>query len=129
MGVVDQYGRDRALELMTGAIDPDFREPFLARFTVQSMRDLGYTVTEFEDFNGDGRIDLADRAIVMANQGMTGLEIDSMRFGDADRDRDVDMVDFGLWQIATPEPGSGALAAIATSAFALLRRRRTWRAS
>lgn len=30
VGVTDQYGRDRALELMSGAIDPDYREPFLS---------------------------------------------------------------------------------------------------
>ena len=41
VGVVDQYGRDRGLELMSGAIDPDYGEPFLSRFTVESMRDLG----------------------------------------------------------------------------------------
>ena len=51
VGVVDQYGRDRGLELMSGAIDPDYGEPFLSRFTVESMRDLGYTVAAFEDFN------------------------------------------------------------------------------
>src|SRR5215213_6687097 len=48
VGVTDQYGRDRALELMTGAIDPDYLEPFVSRFTVESMRDLGYTVAKFE---------------------------------------------------------------------------------
>ena len=31
--VVDPLGRDRALELMTGAIDPDYGEPFLKAFT------------------------------------------------------------------------------------------------
>jgi hypothetical protein len=115
VGVLDRWGRDRGLELMTGAIDPDFREPYIARFTVQSMRDLGYAVTEFEDFNGDGMINVADRAIVLANQGLTALQIDSMRFGDADRDRDVDMADFEMWQAAmgVPEPGGAALAAAA----------------
>jgi hypothetical protein len=89
------------------------------------MRDLGYTVTEFEDFNGDGAINLTDRAIVLANQGMTGLQIDSMRFGDADRDRDVDMVDYYLWQAAAaPEPGSRALALVASVAVCITRRRR-----
>jgi len=43
-GVTDRFGRDRGLELMTGAIDPDYGEPFLSRTTIQSMRDLGYTV-------------------------------------------------------------------------------------
>jgi hypothetical protein len=125
VGVVDKYGRDRGLELMTGAIDPDFREPFVSRFTIQSMRDMGYTVTEFEDFNGDGQINLADRAIVTANQGMTGLQVDSMRFGDANRDRIVDMADFRLWQVAAgvPEPGSAAMALLATAYAASWRRR------
>jgi hypothetical protein len=124
VGVVDAYGRDRALELMTGAIDPDFLEPFIARFTVQSMRDLGYAVTEFEDFNGDGLIDAADRDILQANMGMTGLAIDSIRFGDANRDRRVDTEDLRLWQLAAgvPEPASGALVTVA--ALAALRVRR-----
>lgn len=43
-GLLDAMGRDLAFELLTGAIDPDFGEPFLSNFTVQSMRDLGYTV-------------------------------------------------------------------------------------
>jgi len=43
-GIKDQLGRDLGLELMTGAIDPDYGEPFLSRTTVHSMRDLGYTV-------------------------------------------------------------------------------------
>jgi hypothetical protein len=122
VGVVDQFGRDRGLELMTGAIDPDFLEPFVSRFTIQSMRDMGYTVTEFEDFNGDGLINIFDRSIVLANQGMTGLQIDSMRFGDANRDRKVDMADFTLWQTAAPEPGSGALAGVVWVALGAWRR-------
>lgn len=115
VGVTDQYGRDRGLELMTGAIDPDYGEPFLSRFTVQSMRDLGYAVTEFEDFNGDGVVDLLDRDILMANMGATGLEIDSFTFGDANRDRVVDAADLALWRAAAgvPEPGSLALAGMA----------------
>lgn len=44
IGIVDAMGRDLGLELMTGAIDPDFGEPFLSNTTIQSMRDLGYTV-------------------------------------------------------------------------------------
>jgi hypothetical protein len=60
VGVVDQDGHDRGLERMTGAIDPDYGEPFLSRFTVESMRDLGYTVARFEDFDGDGAVDLRD---------------------------------------------------------------------
>ena len=122
VGVVDQYGRDRGLELMTGAIDPDYGEPFLSRFTVQSMRDLGYTVAEFEDFNGDGVVDLADRAILMANMGATGLEVDSIAFGDANRDRVVDAADLALWQAAAgvPEPSAWVLA---LGAAAFVRRR------
>ncbi len=44
LGIVDQFGRDFSLELMTGAIDPDYGEPFLSNTTVQSLRDLGFTV-------------------------------------------------------------------------------------
>jgi hypothetical protein len=44
LGIVDGHGRDLALELMTGAIDPDYGEPFLSRTTVQSLRDLGFVV-------------------------------------------------------------------------------------
>lgn len=121
VGVVDQYGRDRGLEMMTGAIDPDYLEPFISRTTVQSMRDLGYTVAEFEDFNGDGSVTLADLTILQTNFNSTGLQIDSMAFGDADRDRDVDGFDLLLWQRAfvadggawpVPEPGAAVLAAI-----------------
>ncbi len=43
-GITDSQGRDLGLELMTGAIDPDFGEPFLSNTTVQSLRDLGFTV-------------------------------------------------------------------------------------
>ena len=43
-GITDSQGRDLGLELMTGAIDPDHGEPFLSNMTVQSLRDLGYTV-------------------------------------------------------------------------------------
>jgi hypothetical protein len=118
VGVTDQYGRDRGLELMTGAIDPDYGEPFISRFTVQSMRDMGYTVAEFEDFNGDGLVNAADLSILQTNFGATGLEIDSMAFGDANRDRVVDGADFLLWQRAfvagggalnVPEPGTALL--------------------
>jgi hypothetical protein len=44
LGITDQFGRDLALEVMTGAIDPDYSEPFLSRMTVRSLRDLGFTV-------------------------------------------------------------------------------------
>jgi hypothetical protein len=136
VGVVDQYGRDRGLELMTGAIDPDFREPYIARFTVQSMRDLGYKVTEFEDFNGDGAVNVADLAVLQANFGAMGLQIDSMAFGDADRDRDVDGHDLLLWQerlgqlagtTVTPEPSAATLALLAMlgSAAQISRHRRS----
>ena len=93
---------------MTGAIDPDHGEPFISRFSVQSMRDLGYTVAEFEDLNGDGMIDLLDRDILLANMGATGLEIDSIAFGDANRDRIVDATDLALWRTAAgvPEPAT-----------------------
>jgi PEP-CTERM motif len=44
LGITDAQGRDFALELMTGAIDPDYGEPFLSNTTVQSLRDLGFAV-------------------------------------------------------------------------------------
>jgi hypothetical protein len=44
LGITDAQGRDLALELMTGAIDPDYGEPFLSDTTVQSLRDLGFAV-------------------------------------------------------------------------------------
>jgi hypothetical protein len=44
LGITDPAGRDLGLELMTAAIDPDYGEPFLSNTTVQSLRDLGYTV-------------------------------------------------------------------------------------
>ena len=124
VGVVDQYGRDRGLELMTGAIDPDYGEPFLSRFTVESMRDMGYTVAKFEDFNGDGAVDLLDRDILLANMGATGLEIDSIAFGDANRDRMITAADLALWQTAAgvPEPGTLSLALCAMLGLGLRRR-------
>jgi hypothetical protein len=44
LGITDAQGRDLALELMTGAIDPDYGEPFMSRTTLQSLRDLGFQV-------------------------------------------------------------------------------------
>lgn len=115
VGVTDPYGRDRGLELMTGAIDPDFGEPFVSRFGVESMRDLGYTVAAFEDFNRDGLVNLLDRAVLLANFDATGLEVDSIAFGDANRDRAVNLADLNLWRTAVgiPEPAASLLAALA----------------
>ena len=123
-GVVDPWGRDRAFELMTGAIDPDHIEPFVSRTTVQSMRDLGYLVNEFEDVNGDGVIDHLDRDVILANMGAMGLQVDSMRFGDVNRDRTVDHIDLALWRAAAgvPEPGTTILALLAATGL-LVRRK------
>lgn len=44
VGILDPLGRDLGLEVLTGAIDPDYGEPFLSRMTVQSLRDIGFTV-------------------------------------------------------------------------------------
>ena len=122
VGVTDRFGRDRGLELMTGAIDPDYGEPFLSRYTVESLRDLGYAVTSIEDINGDGGVDLADLAVVSANIGMTGLQTDSMRFGDVNGDRMVDAADFALVRAVIPEPSTLALAAVVALACCFRRR-------
>jgi hypothetical protein len=44
VGITDSLGRDLALELMTGALDPDYGQPFLSLTTIQSLRDLGFAV-------------------------------------------------------------------------------------
>lgn len=44
LGITDQFGRDKALELMSGALDPDYGEPFLSLTTIQSLRDIGFAV-------------------------------------------------------------------------------------
>jgi hypothetical protein len=43
-GITDHLGRDFGMELLSGALDPDYGQPFLSRTTVQSLRDLGYRV-------------------------------------------------------------------------------------
>jgi hypothetical protein len=123
VGITDPFGRDQALELMTGAIDPDYGEPFLSRTTVESMRDLGFTVTSFYDFNGDGLVNQADYDILTSNMGATGLQIDSIAFGDVNRDRRVDATDQQLWLAAVPEPTMAAIA-MAGLVGCLSRRRR-----
>ncbi len=61
VGVTDLLGRDRALELMTGALDPDYGEPFLSSTTIASMRDMGYrTIPE-------------PSAILLALMGVLGM--------------------------------------------------------
>lgn len=124
IGIVDPYGRDLGLDLLTGAVDPDYGEPFLSRTTVEAMRDLGYRVAAFEDFNGDGVVDGSDRDILNANLGATGLGIDSIRFGDANRDRKIDSADYLLWEsAAVPEPFAGLvmLTGMAIMAWSRLR--------
>jgi len=106
--IVDASGRDLALELMTGALDPDYGEPFLSRTTVSSLVDLGYAVTTFEDFNGDGAVNGSDLMPWSSAFGSTDLQIDSLRFGDANRDRVVDGVDFLQWQQAVVKSGQPA---------------------
>jgi len=44
IGIVDSMGRDLGLELMSGALDPDYGEPFVSQTTIYSLRDLGFTV-------------------------------------------------------------------------------------
>jgi hypothetical protein len=43
-GITDALGRDFGMELLSGALDADYGQPFLSRTSVQSLRDLGYTV-------------------------------------------------------------------------------------
>jgi hypothetical protein len=43
-GITDAQGRDFAMDLLSGALDPDFGQPFLSYTTLQSLRDLGFTV-------------------------------------------------------------------------------------
>ncbi len=43
-GITDSHGRDLGMELLTGALDADYGKPFLSRTTIQSLRDLGFTV-------------------------------------------------------------------------------------
>jgi hypothetical protein len=43
-GITDNQGRDLASELITGALDPDYGQPFLSKMTIQSLRDLGFVV-------------------------------------------------------------------------------------
>ncbi|MEO2049031.1 MAG: hypothetical protein ABGX16_20935 [Pirellulales bacterium] len=116
VGVTDSLGRDRGLELMTGAIDPDFSEPFISLTTIESMRDMGFTVTVPEDFNGDSQVDDIDLGIWQSGFGSSGLQIDSIIYGDSQRDRDIDGADFLTWQrnlsfsngatVTVPEPAS-----------------------
>ena len=96
------------------------------------MRDMGYTVTSPEDFNGDATVDGDDLDIWQSHFGATGLEIDSFTFGDAWRDRNVDGADFLNWQRnvsdaamgqAVPEPSPDALAAVAVLLIVALGRR------
>lgn len=114
VGITDPQGRDLALELMTGAIDPDYGEPFVSLTTIASMRDMGFTVTVPEDFDGDDQVEGNDLAIWHTGFGSTGLQIDSITYGDSQRDRDVDGADFLAWQqtaaIAVPEPAACILA-------------------
>ena len=108
--IVDARRRDLALELMTGAMDPDYGEPFLSRTTVESMVDLGYAVAPFEDFSGDGGVESSDLATWSASFGSTDLQIDSLRYGDANRDRVVDGADLLQWQRAVVRDGQSTSA-------------------
>lgn len=43
-GITDAQGRDSGMDLLSGALDPDYGQPFLSHTTLQSLRDLGFTV-------------------------------------------------------------------------------------
>ena len=43
-GITDAQGRDLGMELLTGGLDADYGKPFLSNTTIQSLRDLGFTV-------------------------------------------------------------------------------------
>ena len=84
------------------------------------------------DLNGDDQVDRVDLAIWLAGFGSTGLQIDSITYGDSQRDRDVDGTDFLAWQqnfspsvamVAVPEPSSSILALAAMSILTRFARR------
>jgi hypothetical protein len=86
------------------------------------------------DFTGNGVVDGADLAIWRTNFGATGAPTTMQ--GNADADGDVDGRDLLIWQrnvaaapagptaLTIPEPASAMLAALATAALTLHRRRR-----
>ncbi|MCP4191968.1 MAG: hypothetical protein GY768_15255 [Planctomycetaceae bacterium] len=93
-GILDSRGRDFGQELMSGAIDPDYGEPFLSNTTVQSLRDLGYTVIPHfplpadKDENGIlGPEDLDRLASAIRTQSTDP-------FYDVNQDGDLDLADY-----------------------------------
>ncbi|MDG2383723.1 MAG: hypothetical protein P8N76_18770 [Pirellulaceae bacterium] len=92
-GIVDSRGRDFGQDLMSGAIDPDYGAPFLSNTTVQSLRDIGYSVIPHfplpADKNEDGLLgpnDLDRIGVAIRNQS-------SDWFYDVNRDGRLDSVD------------------------------------
>ena len=92
--MTDRYGRDRGLELMTGAIDPDYGEPFLSQFTVQSLRDLGYAITAIEHLRS------ANAKFVGAVLNKVNFKRNSFYYADYYRQ------DYGAYHTATAKAAS-----------------------
>ena len=97
IGIVDHRGRDLAQDLMSPAIDPDFGEPFLSNMTVQSLRDIGYSVIDAFPQPGDvdenGVIDTAD--IDLLSSAIRDMSDDS--FFDLNSDGQVNLEDHQFW--------------------------------
>jgi RNA polymerase sigma factor (sigma-70 family) len=96
LGIVDDRGRDFGMEQMTSTLDPDYGAPFLSNTTVQSLRDLGYTVVGTfprnpGDLNEDGLVNVVDIDILRACRASADAECLSDRF---DLDGDGTMATF-----------------------------------
>lgn len=107
LGIVDHRGRDLGQELMGPALDPDFGEPFLSNTTVQSLRDIGYSVIPAFPRPGDvdenGVIDPTDVDLL----GLMIRNASGDPFFDVNSDDRLDNEDYQFWveSIAMTVPG------------------------